>query len=90
MVKDIKEQIDKEIKSFWKSIIYKCILYRTYSTIITIIIAFAYTNKLGVSAGIGFTELIIKTFSYYCYEKYWRWRLDKTYKRKVSEWNQKN
>jgi len=49
----------------------KSLVYRGWSTILTFLIAFAFTGELLISGGIAFAELLLKTFSYYLFEIIW-------------------
>ena len=50
----------------------KSIIYRIYSSVITVLISFAITQKLMISLSIGVVDSIIKIFTYFIYERVWR------------------
>ena len=49
----------------------KSFIYRGWSTILTFVIAFAFTGEFLISGGIAFAELLFKTLSYYLFEIIW-------------------
>lgn len=49
----------------------KAIMYRLYSTCITILIAMIVTGDLNIGLIIGPIELVVKSVSYYLYERWW-------------------
>jgi len=54
-----------------KRSIAKTITWRIVATFITAIVAFLFTGQIVLSLGIGFTDAIIKLFSYYIHERAW-------------------
>lgn len=51
--------------------ILKSLFYRSWSTILTFLIAYALTEQWIISGGIAFIELFLKTLSYYFFELIW-------------------
>jgi len=49
----------------------KAYTYRCCGTLTTICITYVVTGKLVVSLTVGFTEMIIKPFIYWCHERVW-------------------
>lgn len=49
----------------------KTLLYRTVMVIITIVVAFAFTGNTGEALSIGVVSNVIKTATYYGYERLW-------------------
>lgn len=49
----------------------KAIVYRLFGTISTFIIAFIFTQEVGISGAIAIIEMIAKTLLYYLYERFW-------------------
>jgi len=54
----------------YRSII-KAISWRTFATITTILIVFAFTRKLVLSLEIGTIEVMVKLIIYYFHERLW-------------------
>ena len=61
-----KYKLDNKIIYFIKSLI-----YRVYSSIITFIISYLITGEASLGLFIGFSDFIIKIFTYYFYEYLW-------------------
>ena len=51
--------------------ILKAVSWRILATTATILIVFAFTGKLALSAGVGMVEVIIKLILYYYHERVW-------------------
>ena len=49
----------------------KAVTWRILATTATILIVFAFTGKLALSAGVGVVEVIIKLILYYYHERVW-------------------
>jgi len=49
----------------------KAVVYRFYSSIITFLIAFIFTNNFLASISIGIIDSLIKIFSYYYFDEAW-------------------
>jgi len=49
----------------------KAIVYRLYSSIITFLIAYLFTQNLVASVSIGIIDSMIKIFSYYAFDEVW-------------------
>ena len=49
----------------------KTLLYRTLMVVITIAVAFLVTGNIGESLSIGLVANVIKTGTYYAYERLW-------------------
>lgn len=51
--------------------IVKTLLYRGLMVAITVVVAFAVTGSGGDALQIGFVTNLVKTGTYYCYERLW-------------------
>lgn len=51
--------------------IFLSLSYRVVWALITVLIVFAFTNKLALSIGVGMICLIAKTILYYLHESLW-------------------
>ena len=49
----------------------KTLLYRTLMVVITVAVAFLFTRDTGDALGIGVVSNVIKTGTYYGYERLW-------------------
>ena len=49
----------------------KSIIYRFYSSIITVIISYIITGNYKIALTIGTIDTIIKIFTYYLFDKIW-------------------
>jgi len=49
----------------------KTLLYRTLMVVITVVVAFAFTGDTGDALSIGLVSNVIKTGTYYGYERLW-------------------
>jgi uncharacterized membrane protein len=49
----------------------KTLLYRTLMVVITIVVAFVFTQDTGAALSIGLVSNVIKTGTYYGYERLW-------------------
>ncbi|MBX5326456.1 MAG: DUF2061 domain-containing protein [Candidatus Bathyarchaeia archaeon] len=58
--------MEKPIRSLIKTI-----SWRLLATLITVLLALAFTKDIGISTSIGILELIIKTAVYYLHERAW-------------------
>lgn len=54
-----------------KTKLFKSILYRIYSSLITFLISYLLTGKLVIAASIGFLDMGVKIFSYYLFDEIW-------------------
>lgn len=74
--------LKKMLKSCWKALevidleshkrsIAKTITWRIIATFITTIITFWFTGNTALSIAIGFTDTLIKLFTYYFHERIW-------------------
>lgn len=52
-------------------LIFKSVLYRIYSSLITFLISFVVTDNVSVGFYIGLGDFIVKIFTYYVYEFIW-------------------
>jgi uncharacterized membrane protein len=55
----------------------KTLTYKTGSTLISILIAYAFIGRLDVATGIGILDLGGSTLWYYYHEKFWAVRIQK-------------
>jgi uncharacterized membrane protein len=51
--------------------IVKTLLYRTVMVLITIAVALVVTDDLTAAVNIGLVTNVVKTLTYYCYERAW-------------------
>jgi len=51
--------------------IVKTAMYRTLMIVITVLVAFVFTDDAAASVGIGLVSNLIKTFTYFGYERLW-------------------
>ncbi len=49
----------------------KAVTWRILATTTTILIVFAFTGKLALSAGVGAVEVTVKLILYYLHERFW-------------------
>ncbi|PSQ39538.1 hypothetical protein BRD13_02370 [Halobacteriales archaeon SW_5_70_135] len=49
----------------------KTMMYRTLMVVITIVVAFSFTGSTGDALSIGIVSNVIKTGTYYGYERLW-------------------
>jgi len=49
----------------------KTLLYRVLMIIVTVVVAFAFTQDTGAALSIGLVSNLIKTGTYYGYERLW-------------------
>ena len=56
---------------FKKLQILKAVIYRLYSTLLTFIISYIFTNNLIAALSIGLLDAIVKIFSYYFFDEIW-------------------
>ena len=54
-----------------KRSIAKTISWRTIATVITALVAFAFTGEIALSLSIGFSDTLIKLLAYYLHERAW-------------------
>ena len=54
-----------------KRSIAKAITFRIIATIITLIVVWAFTRNIAISAGVTITENLIKMVAYYFHERAW-------------------
>ena len=54
----------------YRSVI-KALTWRVIATLITMLIVFAFTDKLALSLGVGFVEVVVKIIAYYLHERVW-------------------
>ena len=54
-----------------KRSISKAITFRIIATIITLIVVWAFTRNIAISAGVTITENLIKMIAYYFHERAW-------------------
>lgn len=64
--------MDLQITTIKMMILLKSFFYRVYSSIITFLISFIVTGKVTFSFWIGISDFIIKIFTYYIYEYFWK------------------
>jgi len=55
-----------------KRSIVKSITFRIIATIITLIVVWAFTRNIVISAGVTITENLIKMIAYYIHERTWQ------------------
>jgi uncharacterized membrane protein len=51
--------------------ILKALSWRVLATLATMLIVFAFTRKIALSAGVGAVEVIVKLALYYLHERIW-------------------
>lgn len=54
----------------WRSVV-KALIWRLFSTVVTVCVSLAITHELKYAAAIGIGDLMIKTGSYYVHERIW-------------------
>ncbi len=58
------------MESHKRSII-KAVTWRILATSITMLVVYAFTKELALSASIGLIDTVIKIFAYYSHERLW-------------------
>jgi uncharacterized membrane protein len=66
----VKSWVLNNNETAWRSLV-KAYSYRCCGTMTTIVISYAITGEFIISLGIGATEMIVKTFIYWCHERVW-------------------
>ncbi len=57
-------------EAHYRSIL-KALSWRVLATITTMLIVFAFTRKVALSAGVGAVEVVVKLILYYLHERTW-------------------